>query len=78
MENPKAALDFLLLAGKLKQNLRLGWTRYNVEDSESIADHLYRSALILMLQRSNLAVDFERCLKMLLLSSLPQVRTFVF
>ncbi len=40
------ALDFLLLSGGLKKTKRTGWVNHRIELPESIADHMYRMALI--------------------------------
>src|SRR5690554_6859406 len=39
-------LDFFLVAGKVKSLRRTGWVDREVRDPESVADHMYRMALM--------------------------------
>jgi putative hydrolases of HD superfamily len=44
-----SALDFLLVAGRLKTSKRTGWVHHGVPLPESISDHMYRMALAALL-----------------------------
>lgn len=44
--SPKKMLDFLLIVGKLKTEKRTGWVNNKVPQVESIADHMYRMAIM--------------------------------
>jgi putative hydrolase of HD superfamily len=39
-------VDFLLIIGKLKQEKRTGWVNHNIPLAESVADHMYRMAVM--------------------------------
>ncbi|GMP88112.1 hypothetical protein CsSME_00040212 [Camellia sinensis var. sinensis] len=41
-----SAIDFLSLCHRLKTTKRTGWVRRDVENPESIADHMYRMGLM--------------------------------
>lgn len=39
-------IDFLLIVGKLKATKRTGWVNHKVDLPESVADHMYRLAMM--------------------------------
>ena len=43
---PSSLLDFFLLVGRLKTTKRTGWLNHAVPAPESIADHMYRLAIM--------------------------------
>lgn len=45
-ESGADVLPFLRLVGRLKQTKRTGWVRAGVREPESVADHMYRMALV--------------------------------
>eukprot|EP00775_Hariotina_reticulata_P007888 gene7888-8084_t len=71
MPTPAAAVDFLMLLSKLKTTKRTGWVRCNVEQPESIADHMYRMGLMSLLA-SDCGVDAARCMKIALVHDVAE------
>ena len=67
--------EFLELANKLKSTKRTGWADRKVPDSESIADHSWRVALMAMLLAKRFGIDSEKAMKMGLLHDLPEAIT---
>ncbi|VVT49071.1 uncharacterized protein SAPINGB_P002089 [Magnusiomyces paraingens] len=53
-------LIFLHILQQLKKTRRTGWLNFDVEDPESIADHMYRMGIISMLS-NNKDLDTGRC-----------------
>eukprot|EP00878_Enallax_costatus_P025791 GHUV01027621.1.p1 GENE.GHUV01027621.1~~GHUV01027621.1.p1 ORF type:complete len:218 (+),score=65.16 GHUV01027621.1:164-817(+) len=71
MPTPAAAIDFLMLLQKLKTTKRTGWVRCNVQQPESIADHMYRMGLMSLLA-SDCNVDGQRCIRMALVHDIAE------
>jgi putative hydrolase of HD superfamily len=69
--------DFLFEVGMLKRTPRTGWQFLAGSESESVADHSFRVAMIaLALTRSaELDVDADRVLRLALVHDLPEART---
>lgn len=66
-------LDVLEHAGTLKRLLRQGWVDRGVADPESVADHSYRMALmVLLLAGRDRTVDLARALTLALVHDLPE------
>ena len=66
-------LDVLEHAGRLKQLLRQGWVDRGVYDPESVADHCYRLAvMILLLSERAESVNLGRALTLALVHDLPE------
>ena len=72
---PKALLDFLSSAGKLKTIPRTGWIDSGVKDPESVADHSYRTAVAAMVLSDSLGLDSLKVLRMALLHDLAEAET---
>lgn len=69
-------LDVLGHAGDLKQISRQGWTYIGVPKPESVADHSFRVAiLVLLLAHRNPDIDPARALTIALLHDLPEAIT---
>jgi putative hydrolase of HD superfamily len=47
--SPSSAIQFLTLIQRLKTTKRTGWVNHGVKESESIADHMYRMAIMAMI-----------------------------
>eukprot|EP01059_Diplonema_ambulator_P036496 TRINITY_DN9103_c0_g2_i1.p1 TRINITY_DN9103_c0_g2~~TRINITY_DN9103_c0_g2_i1.p1 ORF type:complete len:231 (+),score=74.06 TRINITY_DN9103_c0_g2_i1:136-828(+) len=64
MSAPTAAqaLDFLDVVAKLKTTLRTGWVENGVRNVESVADHMYRMAILSLLCKDE-ALDVSRLIK---------------
>jgi putative hydrolases of HD superfamily len=67
-------IPFFHLLERLKTTKREGWRRFGIKHGESIADHMYRMALITMLCPSTLAsqLDMPRCTKMALIHDIAE------
>lgn len=69
-------LDTVTQAGALKQLLRQGWVDRGVDDPESVADHSFRLALlVLLLATMQPEIDRERALILALVHDLPEALT---
>ncbi|XP_058723011.1 uncharacterized protein LOC131594821 [Vicia villosa] len=64
--NPSAssAIDFLSLCHRLKTTKRAGWLRKDVQEPESIADHMYRMGLMALIAPDFPGIDRDKCVKM--------------
>lgn len=76
---PAAAVDFITLLTRLKATKRTGWVRSGVEGPESIADHMYRMAVMAMIcggdgnsMGGGRPVDVARCVKMALVHDVAE------
>lgn len=65
-------LEFLHIVGKLKEVKRTGWVRSGVVGAESVADHMYRMALMGFALGSADGVDSSKCIKMALVHDLGE------
>ncbi len=74
MSNSKFA-DFLLKVGKLKSIKRSGWVREGMPDPESIAEHSFRVAFLVLLLGKELDIPVDRALKMALVHDIEEVET---
>ncbi|GBF95859.1 hypothetical protein Rsub_08450 [Raphidocelis subcapitata] len=69
---PSSAVDFLMLLQKLKTTQRTGWVRCNVQQPESIADHMYRMGMMSLILGDGAGVDTVRCIKMALVHDVAE------
>ncbi|XP_050117121.1 uncharacterized protein LOC126594899 [Malus sylvestris] len=58
-----SAIDFLTLCHRLKITKRKGWINQGIKGSESIADHMYRMALMSLIAGDVPGSNRERCIK---------------
>lgn len=66
-------LDFLEQAGQLKRLRRKGWVDRGVAEPESVADHSYRLALLVLLAGSlHPGIDVSRAVILALVHDLPE------
>ncbi len=63
---------FLTQVGRLKDLRREGWLRHGLTDTESVADHSFRTAILALLLGDSLGVDAGRLLKIALLHDLAE------
>src|SRR3954454_20843223 len=63
---------FLAQVGRLKTLKRAGWVRRGVSDPESVADHSFRAAVLAMLLGTDLGVDRDRLVRLLLVHDLAE------
>lgn len=62
---------FLHIIQQLKKTRRTGWLNFDVEDPESIADHMYRMGIISMLS-NNATLDTGRCVRIALVHDMAE------
>jgi len=58
--------------GKIKRVKRSGWVREGIENSESVADHSYRVAVMAMIFGKDLGIDVDKLIKMVLVHDLGE------
>ncbi|KAL4777527.1 hypothetical protein BDW60DRAFT_173230 [Aspergillus nidulans var. acristatus] len=73
-ENSTSPVPFFHLLERLKTTKREGWRRFNINDGESISDHMYRMSMMTMLAPPSLAarLDLPRCMKMALVHDMAE------
>lgn len=74
---PGQTLDFLSIAQNLKLNKRMGWIRCGVDklQTESIADHMYRMALM-GLTATSTNLDTNKLLRLAIVHDIAEVGTY--
>lgn len=72
--NPTSPLAYFHLLERLKTTKREGWRRFGIAHGESIADHMYRMALMAMVAPPALAarLDLPRCVQMCLVHDMAE------
>ncbi|PWZ02603.1 hypothetical protein BCV70DRAFT_196844 [Testicularia cyperi] len=65
-------LQFLHRAERLKTNKRTGWLHHRVPDPESIADHMYRMALLTILCPAEGDVNLGKCMQLAVVHDLAE------
>ena len=72
---PASAVDFFTLLTRLKTTKRTGWVRSNVAAPESIADHMYRMAMMALVAGDTAGagpIDTLRCVKLALVHDVAE------
>lgn len=72
MAEAAKAIDFLNIVTKLKDQKRAGWILRNVKNPESIADHMYRMAVMALLAKDLPGIDREKCVKMAIVHDIAE------
>ncbi|MQM11875.1 hypothetical protein Taro_044785 [Colocasia esculenta] len=67
-----SAIDFLSLCRHLKTTKRKGWINHGIKGPESIADHMYRMALMALITADLPGVDRERCIKIAIVHDIAE------
>ncbi|KAF9625799.1 hypothetical protein IFM89_027131 [Coptis chinensis] len=67
-----SAIDFLTLCHSLKTTKRKGWINHGIKGPESIADHMYRMALMALIVGDLTGVDRERCIKIAIVHDIAE------
>ncbi|CAK9157330.1 unnamed protein product [Ilex paraguariensis] len=67
-----SAIDFLTLCHRLKTTKRKGWINHGIKGPESIADHMYRMALMALIAGDLSDVNRERCIKMAIVHDIAE------
>jgi len=69
----RSLLQFFLMSGKLKAELRRGWVKkLGMDHPESVADHSYRTAFMAMVISDIRGLDAEKAMRLALLHDLPE------
>ncbi|KAL3690632.1 hypothetical protein R1sor_004283 [Riccia sorocarpa] len=67
------AIQFFTLCQRLKTTKRTGWVNHGLKESESIADHMYRMAIMALIAADGIpGVDKDRCVKMAVVHDLAE------
>ncbi|KAJ3695314.1 hypothetical protein LUZ60_000691 [Juncus effusus] len=67
-----SAIDFLTLCHRLKTTKRKGWINHGIKGPESIADHMYRMALMALIAGDLPDVNRERCIKIAIVHDIAE------
>ncbi|CAI9098634.1 OLC1v1035313C1 [Oldenlandia corymbosa var. corymbosa] len=67
-----SAVDFLTLCHRLKTTKRTGWVRKEVENPESIADHMYRMGIMALVAPDVPGVSRDKCIKMAIVHDIAE------
>lgn len=73
-EGSASPVPYFHLLERLKTTKRAGWRRFGINQGESIADHMYRMALMSMLPPPALmkSLDLDKCIKMCLIHDMAE------
>lgn len=69
----KEILNFFIEVGKLKRKYRKGWQVYQIKDSESTAEHIFRMTIIAWLLSKRKNLNQERIIKIALVHDLCEI-----
>ncbi|XP_051144512.1 uncharacterized protein LOC127260690 isoform X2 [Andrographis paniculata] len=70
--SPSAVIDFLTLCHRLKSTKRKGWLNHGIKGPESIADHMYRMALMALIFDDIPGVNRDRCIKIAIVHDIAE------
>ncbi|KAL2939845.1 HD domain-containing protein 2 [Bienertia sinuspersici] len=70
--SPSSAIDFLTLCQSLKKTKRAGWVKRNVENPESISDHMYRMGLMALISADIPGVNRDKCVKIAIVHDIAE------
>ncbi|KAF3337339.1 HD domain containing protein isoform X1 [Carex littledalei] len=70
--NASSAIDFLTLCHRLKTTKRKGWINQGIKGPESIADHMYRMAIMTLIAPDLPNIDRERCIKIAIVHDIAE------
>ncbi|KAJ1704235.1 hypothetical protein LUZ63_004014 [Rhynchospora breviuscula] len=70
--NASSAIDFLTLCHRLKTTKRKGWVNHGIKGPESIADHMYRMAIMALIAPDLSNIDRERCIKIAIVHDIAE------
>ncbi|HEX2209635.1 MAG TPA: HD domain-containing protein [Longimicrobium sp.] len=65
-------LEFLRLAGRLKETARAGWKLRGISEPESVAEHTFRVSLMALVMGRDAGVDRDRCVALALVHDLGE------
>lgn len=72
MERFDDFVNFMGHIGTLKKLERSGWVRRGIQDSESVADHTFRTAIMALVLADKFGVDQNKAVKMALVHELAE------
>ncbi|KAD2804315.1 hypothetical protein E3N88_37692 [Mikania micrantha] len=67
-----SSIDFLTLCHSLKTTKRKGWVNHEIKGPESIADHMYRMALMALIAGDLPGINRERCIKIAIVHDIAE------
>ncbi|XP_076903115.1 uncharacterized protein LOC143558084 [Bidens hawaiensis] len=67
-----SSIDFLTLCHSLKTTKRKGWVNHGINGPESIADHMYRMALMALIVGDLPGINRERCIKIAIVHDIAE------
>ncbi|KAJ9554070.1 hypothetical protein OSB04_018115 [Centaurea solstitialis] len=67
-----SSIDFLTLCHSLKTTKRKGWLNHGIKGPESIADHMYRMALMALIVGDLPGINRERCIKIAIVHDIAE------
>ncbi|KAM0019825.1 putative HD/PDEase domain, 5'-deoxynucleotidase YfbR/HDDC2 [Helianthus debilis subsp. tardiflorus] len=67
-----SCIDFLTLCHSLKTTKRKGWVNHDIKGPESIADHMYRMAIMALIVGDLPGINRERCIKIALVHDIAE------
>ena len=70
--NIKGKLELMHLIEQLKLQKRTGWVREGVKGPESIADHMYRMAMLSLLSEEDEDLDIGKCVQLAVVHDLAE------
>lgn len=65
-------LELMHLLERLKTQKRTGWVREGIKGPESIADHMYRMAMLSLLSEEDEELDIAKCVQMAVVHDLAE------
>ncbi|GFS20275.1 HD domain-containing protein 2-like [Elysia marginata] len=71
VEMPKF-FEYMKFIGNLKKVERTGWVRHGVKHPESVAEHMYRMAMIAFALPSDSNLDRDKCMKIALVHDMAE------
>ncbi len=69
----KELVDFFIEIGRLKRMPRRGWVINRIKNPESIAEHIFRTSLMVWILGEKKGLDREKLLKLILIHDLCEV-----
>ncbi|MCO5614138.1 hypothetical protein L7F22_068419 [Adiantum nelumboides] len=73
-----SAIDFLMLCQRLKTTKRAGWVNHGLKETESIADHMHRMAVMAIIAADIPGIDRDKCVKMAVVHDIAEGKAFPF
>ncbi|KAL8224333.1 hypothetical protein R6Q57_019808 [Mikania cordata] len=71
-ETSSSCIDFLTLCHSLKTTKRKGWVNHGIKGPESIADHMYRMALMALIAGDLPGINRGRCIKIAIVHDIAE------